>query len=118
MQAGFRNGQADCINVFLNKSRPVNRRFALSRLIGDHLITANNERLLPLTRMITGRQKFQKAFAQELLCPFMELKEFLGDSPPNNEIIEDAAYHFEVSPLVIGTALVNKKLLDRAYLVD
>jgi hypothetical protein len=118
MQAGFRNGEADYVKVFLSKPLPVSRRFALSRLIGDHLITSGNERLLPLTGMKTVRQKFQKAFAQELLCPYNELKEFLGDSPWNDEILDDAADHFDVSPLVIKTIQVNKNQMDRAYLMD
>lgn len=114
--AGFRDVDSDQVDVILQSPRPENRRFALSRVIGDHLITQSSERLLPVTRMLTKRQKFQKAFAQELLCPYSLLDEFLSDKPLGEEAIEDAANNFDVSPLTIRTTLVNKGRLDRSEL--
>jgi Zn-dependent peptidase ImmA (M78 family) len=94
----------------------VNRRFELCRLIADGLVASEGDLLLPATVSRTSRQKFQRAFAQEFLCPFDALRERLGPSVPADEDIEDAAAHFEVSPLVIQTTLVNKGILPRDLL--
>lgn len=115
--AGFRNGNAEQIHVFLKSPRPANRRFALARLIGDHLLTNEIEKLLPATTIETYRQKFQRAFAQEFLCPYVELEKFFGGNQLTDEAVDDAAIHFDVSPLLIRTTLVNKCQLDRTSLV-
>jgi Zn-dependent peptidase ImmA (M78 family) len=73
---------------------------------------------LPATGVYTQRQKFQRAFAQEFLCPFMALREFLGKDRPDDEAIEEAASHFQVSPLLIRSALVNKGILERETLSE
>ena len=118
ISAGFRDSHPDKISIVFGSMRHSNRRFALSRLIGDHLITSINEKLLPITKVKTQRQKFQKAFAQELLCPYAKLEEFLNDKPLSEEAIEDAADYFLVSPLTISTTLVNKGRLNRSFLSD
>ena len=117
MNAGFRNGQMDCFSVFLKSPISVSRRFALLRLVGDHLTATPEDRLLPAApRVGTQRQKFQRAFAQEFLCPYSELVSYLDSEEPSNEAIEDAANHFAVSPLMVSTILVNKGDLERSYL--
>ncbi len=115
--AGFRNGNAEEIHVFLKSPRPANRRFALARLIGDHLLTNEVEKLLPATTIETWRQKFQRAFAQEFLCPYIELEKFLSGKQLTDETVDDAAIFFDVSPLLIRTTLVNKGRLDRTSLI-
>lgn len=116
--AGLRDQAEDTFHVVLKRSRRLeNRRFALSRLVADHLIAPLGDVLLPATDARTSRQKLQRAFAQELLCPINALKDFLGinalqDSPLADDDIDEAAAHFEVSPLVIKTALVNKRLME------
>jgi hypothetical protein len=117
MHAGFRNGQPDTFGVFLNKPFSVSRRFALLRLVGDHLTAPQGERLLPAAlRSKTQRQKFQRAFAQEFLCPYTDLIGYLGAADPSDEDIEEAARHFDVSPFVVETILVNKGSRDRSSL--
>jgi Zn-dependent peptidase ImmA (M78 family) len=74
--------------------------------------------LLPATRLYTQRQKFQRAFAQEFLCPYTELKSYLGSGRLDDEAIEDAASYFQVSPLLIRTTLVNKGMLERNVLQE
>ena len=106
----------DSWRVILKSRWPVNRRFELCRLIADGLVASEGDLLLPATASRTSRQKFQRAFAQEFLCPFDVLRERLGPSAPTDEDIEDAAAHFEVSPLVIRTTLVNKGILPRDLL--
>lgn len=117
MNAGFRNGRMDCVSVFLKSPISVSRRFALLRLVGDHLTATLEDRLLPAApRVDTQRQKFQRAFAQEFLCPYSELVSYLDSEEPSNEAIEDAANHFAVSPLMVSTILVNKGDLERSFL--
>ena len=72
-----------------------------------------DERLLPATMAKTSRQKFQRAFAQEFLCPVEALIQTIGTSHPEDEEIEAAAKHFHVSPLLVRTTLVNHQILTR-----
>lgn len=114
ISAGFRNGNINGVSVFLHSSYPANRRFAIARLIGDHLRTSDKtEKLLPVTEVKTMRQAFQRAFAQEFLCPYGDLNEFLGKEKPTDEMIDNAASHFGVSSRAIVVTLVNKNRLDR-----
>ena len=117
MNAGFRNGDANSFSAFLRSHIRASRRFALLRLVGDHLTAPRNDKLLPAaTYAKTRRQKFQRAFAQEFLCPYSDLVSFLGSAEPADEDIEDAAHHFDVSALMVKTILVNKGDLERSCL--
>ncbi len=115
--AGFRSKEDEnSISVFLNNPRPANRRFALARLIGSHIMTGEIEKLLPSTTVYTWRQKFQRAFAQEFLCPYRDLEEFFKNEEASDDGVDNAAHYFDVSPLTIRTILVNKGRLDRSNL--
>ena len=117
MNAGFRNGDLNSLSVFLKSTIPVSRRFALLRLVGDHLTAPQDEKLLPATpKTRTQRQKFQRAFAQEFLCPYSDLISYLKSDEPSDEAIEDAAHYFDVSERMIETILVNKGDLERSCL--
>lgn len=98
--------------VVLRSRWKTGRRFELARLIGDRVADGAEGRLFPATRAYTYRQKLQRSFAAELLCPFEALKDMLGDDC-SNEAIEDAAEHYEVSERTVRTLLVNHDLLDR-----
>jgi hypothetical protein len=100
-------------NVVLKSRWEVGRRFELCRLIADGLVAPEGELLLPATAAKTSRQKFQRAFAQEFLCPSDALLKRLGSLPPDDEDIEDAAQYFDVSPLLIRSKLANKDILPR-----
>lgn len=100
-------------NVLLKSRWEVGRRFDLCRLIADGLVAPEGELLLPATTAKTSRQKFQRAFAQEFLCPSDALLKWLGSSSPDDEDIEGAARHFDVSPLLIRSKLANKNILPR-----
>lgn len=114
LSAGFREGgHPEAFSVSWNSNRPASRRFTLARLIGDHIATPEQERLLPGTRAATHRQKFQRAFAQELLCPADALRDFLPAENPDDDDIAAAAGHFAVSPLTVQNTLVNKGVIDR-----
>jgi len=119
VHAGFRNGGGDAeFEAFLSRRPVTSRRFALARLIADHLTACKEDQLLPATGAYTQRQKFQRAFAQEFLCPFAELMEYLRGGRPDDESIEGAASYFQVSPLLVRTTLVNKGLLERNVLQE
>jgi hypothetical protein len=117
MDAGFRNGNPNGFSAFLKSPFQANRRFALLRLVGDHLTAPQNDKLLPAAPGAkTQRQKFQRAFAQEFLCPYSDLVEYVNSAEPSDEDIEDAARHFNVSALMVKTILVNKGDLERSCL--
>ena len=119
LTAGVRSDYtSDRFNVLLSRNHPNSRRFGLARLVGDHIVTDEEDVLLPATDSKTSRQKFQRAFAQELLCPFDELRNYLGDEIPSSDDVHDAADYFDVSPLMIQTMLVNKEVLSRESLYD
>jgi hypothetical protein len=99
--------------VLLRSRYREGRRFELCRLIADAAEAADGERLLPATTAKTSRQKFQRAFAQEFLCPVDALIKRLGTSHPEDDDIEAVAKHFQVSPLLVRTTLVNHKILPR-----
>ena len=88
------------------------RRFALARLLGDHLLAAG-EPLLPATGAHTYRQKAQRAFAAELLCPYHAVVDFLG-ADRSEDRCNEAATHFQVSSLAIATLLANNEGQEQA----
>ena len=115
--AGVRDGGAsDGFRVSLTAKHPHSRRFGLARLLADHIIADDGDTLLPATRRKTVRQKFQRAFAREFLCPFDDLREFLGDAAPSEETVQDASDYFGVSPFAVHATLVDKGVLGRESL--
>ncbi len=87
------------------KKHPISKRFELSRYVDDFMQTASNQ-WLTNTDLGTYRQKYQRAFAAEFLCPINGLISFL-ENDFSNEAIEDAAYHFNVSEQTITSLLAN-----------
>ena len=115
--AGFRNIEGNgVLKAALKKRHPTGRRFALARIIGDHLVAGEGEDLLPVTNADTDRQRFQRAFAREFLCPFDALRDYLGNRIPDDEFMEDAALRFDVSPVLVRNALVDHGVVGRGYL--
>ena len=82
------------------------RRFDAARLLGDKLIVQNGEALQPATSTHTFRQKVQRAFAAELLCPIDALLTMV-ESDQSDESIEEAAAAFKVSPMLVARQLEN-----------
>jgi hypothetical protein len=114
MSAARRNAyEQKAWNVVLRSRWKEGKRFDLCRLIADGLVAPDDELLMPATHAKTSRQKFQRAFAQEFLCPSDALLEYLGALPPEDEEIENAAEYFEVSPLLIRSKLANQGILPR-----
>ena len=112
LNTGRRRGEV----VALSSRWPADRRFEFSRALGD-AIWSEGERLGPLTRAKSERQKFQRAFAQSLLCPYEALVAYIG-SNISDGALSAAAKHFQVSERLIRSVLVNKGVLQRHRLGD
>jgi hypothetical protein len=110
LNTGSRQGEI----VALSSRWPTDRRFEFARALGD-VIWSEGERLGPLTRAKSERQKFQRAFAQSLLCPYEALREYIGDEASEGAL-GAAAKHFHVSDRLIRSVLVNKHVLQRSRL--
>ena len=104
--------------VVLRARHPAGRRFELARLLGDRLLETADEPLRPATRWAsTYRQKAQRAFAAEFLCPIDGLSEMLeGDYA--TESIEYAASRFRVSPLLATNQLASNGLIETMWADD
>ncbi len=86
------------------------RRFEACRFLADFLLAPEADSWLPVTRAKTARQKYQRAFAAEFLCPIEKLVSYLnGDF--SDEAQEDAAIHFDVSQACISAHLANNRYI-------
>ena len=103
------NGDA---RVVLRAKKSTGRRFELARLLGDRCLMHEDEPLRPATRASTYRQKAQRAFAGEFLCPIDSLTDHLAQDF-SEDAREAAADYFNVSPLAVTTLLVNHGLMAR-----
>jgi hypothetical protein len=92
------------------KKHPISKRFELSRYVGDFIHTGRNK-WLTNTDLGTFRQKYQRAFAAEFLCPINGLITFLEDDF-SEEAIEDAADHFNVSEQTVSSLLANNHYIE------
>lgn len=93
------------------KRHPIAQRFELARFIGDYLLYGNDgASWLTNTDLRTSRQKYQRAFAAEFLCPLSSLKDYLSDDY-SETAIEDAAEYFQVSSQTIESILINNNEL-------
>ena len=118
MGAGIRSlKKSKNFRVILSKRSPTGLRFELARLVGDDLSAGPSERWLLATGASTSRQKFQRAFAQEFLCPYQGLSEFFtSNKEPDEDDLEAVAAHYRVSPLLVKNTLVNHSQLERMVL--
>ena len=101
LSMAIRHGESRQLKFLLRKRNKPGRRFELARLLGDALMADTNDRWLPVTDAKTARQKMQRAFAIEFLCPIQSLTEFLGDDF-SSDATEEAAEHFGVSHTAVG----------------
>ncbi len=101
--------------VVLQSQIVTNRRFALARLVGDRILEEFEEPLIPIMRSYSYRQKRQRAFAAEILCPFEHASQLL-DVDLSEESQERVAAEYRVSPMLVRTQLVNKGILGRQSL--
>lgn len=106
MGLAIRRGGTDNLTLLFRKRNRPGVRFEAARFIVGHLLASPRERWLPAKDAKTARQKVQRAFAAEFLCPFDALEKFLeGDFSP--EAIEEAGTRFGVSELAVKSHLAN-----------
>jgi Zn-dependent peptidase ImmA (M78 family) len=86
--------------------------------MADFIEGPDDDRVLPITGASTARQKVQRSFAQEFLCPADALAAMVRRPYPSVSELEAAADHFEVSDFTVRSALVNRGFVDRQYLPD
>jgi hypothetical protein len=112
MGLAVRTGDGEELKLLFRKRNRPARRFEAARFIADHLCAGRRDRWLPITDAATGRQKLQRAFAAEFLCPIQSLRKYLGDEflP---EAFEDAAEHFGISEMAVKSHLANHHLIPR-----
>ncbi len=105
-------GKKQDSRIVLRSKVPTGKRFELARLLGDQMLYSNDGSLFVATKTQTYRQKFQRAFAAELLCPFNSMHEMLkGEYGQEN--MEDVASVFGVSPLLVQRQLINHGIIPR-----
>jgi hypothetical protein len=93
----------------------VGRRFELARFLGEYLRPSTHEaRWLASTDLSTFRQKYQRAFAAEFLCPIDSLTSFLGGDF-SSYAIEEAAAEFDVSEQTITSLLLNNGYIHHPW---
>jgi hypothetical protein len=98
------------IALHLRKRFPSARRFELARFIGDALITESKPRPWFVSSDIpTERQKIQRAFAAEFLCPAEGALEQLGGDY-SEPAVEQVAERFGVSPEIVENLIANQEV--------
>jgi hypothetical protein len=117
---GVRGPQEYRLSFVLNRHREQSRRFDIARLLGDQLAVEAKDVWRPATKSFTVRQKFQRAFAAELLCPSEELVKDLPsplDLETIDDIVEGVADKYQVSERLVLSHLVNRGLAPE-FLLD
>lgn len=107
---GARIGDEANSRVALQTYKPYDRRFELARIFGD-AAWQKGDCFGIISRAKTDRQKFQRAFAHGLLCPFDDLQRVLDVNDPTPEAMQAAARKFGVHPSVVRNQLVYKGYL-------
>jgi len=91
------------------------QRFEMARFLGEYLRPSNEGAgWLASTDLGTSRQKYQRAFAAEFLCPLNALISFLGNDT-SSYAIEDAAAKFGVSEQVVNNLLLNNDYVPHPW---
>lgn len=107
---GARIGGEKKSRVALQTSKPYDRRFELARQFGDAVWRKDSDFGI-VSRSKSDRQKFQRAFAHSLLCPFEDIQRVIDVNDPTPETMQIAARRFGVHPSVVRNQLVYKGYL-------
>jgi hypothetical protein len=107
---GARIGDTKTSRIALQTLKPYDRRFELARQFGD-AVWQQDDNFGIISRSKTDRQKFQRAFAHSLLCPFDDLQRVLDVNDPTTEAMQAAARRFGVHQSVVRNQLVYKGYL-------
>ena len=103
-------GPTGQIALHLRKFYPPARRFELARFLGDALVTGSRSESWYVSSDIpTYRQKVQRAFAAEFLCPAEgALEQLCGDY--SEPAVEQVAERFGVSPEIVENLIANQEV--------
>lgn len=113
VSVGRNEGEGKWVFIPSTKKAETSKRFELSRLLGDLLIYENsNQEWLIASDYKSFRQKVQRAFAAEFLCPICALDQFLNNDYSEAKR-EKAASHFQVSNQTIDNLLLNNGRIGR-----
>lgn len=105
----FRADPLACeIEVSLAKRHPRSRRFELMCLLGGHLSRRTTDGVITATAAATARQKLQRAFAAEALCPIEGVLDMIDGRTANQDLLQVVADRYDVSPLVVEWQLRNR----------
>ena len=111
---GVRGSRDDQLKLLLKSSNRNSRRFEAARLFGDHLVIDTQDAWKPATHSLTARQKFQRAFAAEFLCPSEELRDRYGQGALNVDDLDDRSYEisreYEVSQQLVFQHFENRNV--------
>lgn len=113
---GLTNQLDDQVMYLPRKTNIYDGRFEMARFLGDYLGMGNREWLVGADTT-TVRQKYQRAFAAELLCPIEALRCFM-DGNFSADCQEDAAKHFKVGERLISTVLANAGEIEFPFASD
>jgi hypothetical protein len=113
LDGGYRDDAGGLARISVPSPRIENQRFHLARVMASALLAPAGDRFLAVTRAGTAMQKCERAFAQELLCPWADLDAFTDERGVDDEAIADAADHFQVSDWTVLSALVNNRKIPR-----
>ena len=103
-------GPTGHISLHLRKWHPSARRFELARFIGDVLASGSRPDSWYVSSDIpTERQRIQRAFAAEFLCPVEgALEQLSGDY--SEPAVEQVAERFGVSPEIVANLIANREV--------
>ena len=98
------------------KRHPLTKRFEIARFLGDLLCESSEPEGWRVTSdLATARQKRQRAFAAEFLCPIDSLVDFLsGDY--SEPALEEAGEYFGVSEKTVESLLANNGYLGNSVI--
>jgi hypothetical protein len=104
----------DKLGLVLNRPHAHSRRFDTARLIGDHVGFDLNDPWRPATGAVTNRQKFQRAFAAEFLCPSEMIRDrFSGrlDQGKIGDIVAGLSAEYDVAERLVIHHMENRNVL-------
>lgn len=102
--------------IALQSSAMHDRRFELACVLGDAIWAASDFGVVSKAK--TDRQKFQRAFAQNLLVPYADLKAHLPNGEPTQDDIDRCARTFHVNPRAIRRLLILKNVIRQETLEE
>jgi hypothetical protein len=102
------------LGLVLNRPHSHGRRFDTARLIGDYVGFDLEEPLRPATGAMTSRQKFQRAFAAEFLCPSEMIRQRFSERLNQGRVgdaVAELSSEYKVSEQLILHHMQNRDIL-------